>query len=256
MKYVMPFSKIRMTDVPLVGGKTASLGEMVSFGLPVPDGFAITADAYRYFVSENKLDGQIRKIIKDTDIKKISELKKAGSAIRELIRHSSFPSDLESQILASYKELGSRFVAVRSSATAEDLPDASFAGEQESYLNIDHKNLLTRIKDCFSSLFTDRAISYREDKKFDHFKVYLSVAVQKQVFSKSSGVMFTIDPDNGNENFIVINSSYGLGDYIVQGRVTPDEFRIFKKSGKLIEKNLGKKTVMEIRSIFGVKQKT
>ena len=132
---------------------------------------------------------------------------------------------------------------------------ASFAGEQESYLNIDEKNLLRRVKDCFASLFTDRAISYREDKKFDHFRVYLSVAVEKQIFSKASGVMFTIDPDSGHRNFIVINSSYCLGDYIVQGRVTPDEFWIFKKNGKLIEKNLGVKNVMEIRSIFGVKQK-
>lgn len=132
---------------------------------------------------------------------------------------------------------------------------ASFAGEQESYLNVDEKHLLSRIKDCFASLFTDRAISYREDKHFDHFKVYLSVAVEKQVFSKASGVMFTLDPDSGHRNFVVINSSYGLGDYIVQGRVTPDEFWIFKKTGKLIEKRLGDKKVMEVRSIFGVKQK-
>ena len=131
---------------------------------------------------------------------------------------------------------------------------ASFAGEQESYLNVDEKNLLKRVRDCFASLFTDRAISYREDKHFDHFKVYLSVAVEKQIFSKASGVMFTIDPDSGHRNFIVINSSYGLGDYIVQGRVTPDEFWVFKKNGKLIEKQLGKKNVMEIRSIFGVKR--
>ncbi|MBI4174286.1 MAG: phosphoenolpyruvate synthase, partial [Candidatus Aenigmarchaeota archaeon] len=253
--YVLPFSKIRIKDVPLVGGKTASLGEMLSLGLPVPDGFAVTADAYKLFVRENNLDGKIKEIIRRSDLKKIRELKKAGRDIRSLIKNSSFPVELEKQILNSYRSLGSRFVAVRSSATAEDLPDASFAGEQESYLNVDEKHLMSRIRDCFASLFTDRAISYREDKHFDHFKVYLSVAVEKQVFSKASGVMFTIDPDSGHRNFIVINSSYGLGDYIVQGRVTPDEFWIFKKNGKLVEKRLGKKDVMEIRSIFGVKQK-
>ena len=255
MNYVLPFSKIRIEDVPLVGGKTASLGELLSIGLPVPDGFAVTAEAYKLFVKQNKIDDDIRRIIRDTDVKKLKELKKAGGSIRSLIKKSSFPPELEKQILESYRRLGSRFVAVRSSATAEDLPDASFAGEQESYLNVDEKHLLSRIKDCFASLFTDRAISYREDKKFDHFRVYLSVAVEKQVFSKASGVMFTLDPDSGHRNFIVINSSYGLGDYIVQGRVTPDEFWVFKKSGKLIEKRLGDKKVMEIRSIFGVKQK-
>lgn len=256
MSYVIPFSKIRRKDVALVGGKTSSLGELFSMKLPVPNGFAVTADAYRYFIRENKLDAEIRRIINSTDVKKIKQLKKAGRDVRKLIKTASFPKDLEKQILSSYHTLGSRFVAVRSSATAEDLPDASFAGEQESYLNVDEKNLLKRIRDCFASLFTDRAISYREDKKFDHFKVYLSVAVEKQIFSKASGVMFTIDPDSGHRNFIVINSSYGLGDYIVQGRVTPDEFWIFKKNGKLIEKKLGVKNVMEVRSIFGVKQKS
>ncbi len=255
MKHVLPFRKIRIKDVPLVGGKTASLGEMLSIGLPVPNGFAITAEAYKFFIKENKLDKIIRDTINGADLKKIRELKKTGSSIRGLIKSSPLPSDLEKQILQSYRNLRCRFVAVRSSATAEDLPDASFAGEQESYLNVDEKNLLKRVKDCFASLFTDRAISYREDKKFDHFKVYLSVAVEKQIFSKASGVMFTIDPDSGHRNFIVINSSYGLGDYIVQGRVTPDEFWVFKKNGKLIEKKLGKKNVMEIRSIFGVKKK-
>ncbi len=255
MKYVMPFSKIRIRDVPLVGGKTASLGEMLSIGLPVPDGFAITSDAYKFFIKENGLDKAIHDTIKGADLKRIRELKRAGSEVRSLIRSAPFPMVLERQILQSYRSLGSRFVAVRSSATAEDLPDASFAGEQESYLNVDEKNLLKRVRDCFASLFTDRAISYREDKKFDHFKVYLSAAVEKQIFSKASGVMFTIDPDSGHRNFIVINSSYGLGDYIVQGRVTPDEFLVFKKNGKLIEKRLGDKNVMEVRSIFGVRQK-
>lgn len=255
VSYIMPFANIRRKDVALVGGKTSSLGELFSMGLPVPDGFAITAEAYKYFIRENQLDADIRTILRSRDPRKIKELGKAGKAIRDMVRTSTMPADMEKQILASYRALGSRFVAVRSSATAEDLPDASFAGEQESYLNVDEINLIKRVKDCFASLFTDRAISYREDKKFDHFKIYLSVAVEKQIFSKASGVMFTLDPDSGHKNFIVINGSYGLGDYIVQGRVTPDEFWIFKHSGRLIDKKLGKKNVMEIRSIFGVKQK-
>ena len=256
MKYVTPFSRIRMKDVPRVGGKTASLGEMISFGLPVPDGFAVTADAYKYFIRHNKLDHGIQEILAGTNVKNIKQLKSAGARIRAMINSSSFPADMEIQVIEMFRTLRTPFVAVRSSATAEDLPDASFAGEQESYLNVDEKNLMTRIKNCFASLFTDRAISYREDKNFGHFKVYLSVAVQQQVFSKSSGVMFTLDPDSGHRNFIVINSGYGLGDYIVQGKITPDEFWIFKKNGRLISKKLGDKKMMEVRSIFGVKRKT
>jgi pyruvate,water dikinase len=256
VKHVVPFSDIRMKDVPLVGGKTASLGEMISVGLPVPDGFSVTAEAYKHFIAENKLDHKIREIIKNTDIKKLAQLNKAGAEIRKLITDAPMPEEIEWKIMDAYAKLGSRFVAVRSSATAEDLPDASFAGEQESYLNVDKRDLIKKIKECFASLWTDRAISYREDKHFNHFKVYLSVAVQHQIFSKSSGVMFTLDPDSGHRNFIVINSGFGLGDYIVQGKITPDEFWIFKKNGKLIDKKLGIKKMMEIRDIFGVKKKT
>jgi len=254
-RFVIPFSKIRKSDISLVGGKTASLGEMYSIRLPVPNGFAITADAYRYFIKFNKLDDEIKNILKKTKVKNIKELQKAGKAIRNLIRNAKFPPDLEKQILSEFKKLKEKHVAVRSSATAEDLADASFAGQQETFLNVNEKNLLTRIRDCFASLFTDRAISYREDKKFDHFKIALSVAVQKQIFSKASGVMFTIDPDSGHKNFVVINASYGLGDYIVQGKVNPDEFWVFKESCKLIDKKLGNKNIMEIRSSSGVKKK-
>ena len=252
MKNILYFSELRRKDVPLVGGKTASLGEMFSLGLPVPDGFAVTAKAYRYFISYNKLDRKIRKTISSADIKDVSSLKKAGSAIRTMILKASFPNDLEKQILGAFSRLGSSYVAVRSSATAEDLPNASFAGQQESFLNVSRRDLLDKVRRCFASLFTDRAISYREDKKFNHFKVYLSVAVQKQVFSEVSGVMFTIDPDSGHRNFIVINSSYGLGDYIVQGVVVPDEIWVFKKSCRVIDRKLGKKHAMEVRSQSGV----
>ena len=254
-KHIIFFKHLRKKDVSLVGGKTSSLGELVSIGMPVPDGFAITAQAYKYFIKKNKLDKTIRNIIKSANLHNINELKKAGSSVRALIRNASFPKDLEKDIMKAFKKLGSRYVATRSSATAEDLPDASFAGQQESFLNVSEKYLLERVRDCFASLFTNRAISYREDKGFDHFKVYLSVAVQKQIFSRSSGVMFTIDPDSGHNNFIVINSSYGLGDYIVQGNVTPDEFWVFKEKCRVVDKKLGKKHIMEIPSPTGVKGK-
>lgn len=254
-RLVIPFSEIRKDDVSLVGGKTASLGEMISIGLPVPDGFAVSAEAYRHFIEENQLDEKIREAIGGIDTRDMKSLMHGGRKIREMIEKASIPEELEKEILSQYKKLGSKYVAVRSSATAEDLPDASFAGQQESFLNVTEKNLVKSVHKCFASLFTDRAISYREDKKFDHFKVFLTVAVQKQIFSEASGVMFTIDPDSGHRNFIVINASYGLGDYIVQGVVTPDEFMIFKHSCRIVSKKLGKKHVMEVRSTTGVKEK-
>lgn len=253
MKFVLFFNQIRMKDVPLVGGKTASLGELMRIGMPVPNGFGITADAYRYFLRENGLDKEIRKIVKGANLKNVKELQKVGRKIRNLIMRAPFPQDMEEEILKAFDKLGAKRVAVRSSATAEDLPTASFAGQQESFLNVTRRDLLEKVKRCFASLFTDRAISYREDKGFDHFKIALSVAVQKQIFSKASGVMFTIDPDSGNGNFIVINASYGLGDFVVQGIVTPDEFLIFKQSGKIISKALGRKDKMEVWGLHGVK---
>jgi len=254
-KHVIFFNKIKKKDVLLVGGKTSSLGELTATGMPVPDGFAITANAYRYFIKKNKLNKKIRKILKSANIRKIEELRRAGSEIRSLIKAAEFPKDLEKQIVSAFGKLKSRYVAVRSSATAEDLPSASFAGQQESFLNVAEKDLLDKVRKCFASLFTNRAISYREDHGFNHFKVALSVAVQKQIFSKSSGVLFTIDPDSGHDNFIVINSSYGLGDYIVQGKIIPDEIWIFKEKCKVIDKKLGKKHIMEVRSSVGVKNK-
>lgn len=252
-KYIVPFNRLSRKDVALVGGKTASLGEMISkTSVPVPNGFAITAEAYRYFIEKAGITKRIKKILKHTNVKNIKSLQQSGHDIRELIKNAELPKDLERQIMTAYQKLNCRYVAVRSSATAEDLPDASFAGEQESYLNVEQHQLMKRVKDCFASLFTDRAISYREDKKFDHFKVYLSVAIQKLIYSKASGVMFTLDPDSGHRNFIYINGSYGLGDYIVQGRVNPDDFIVLKPTMTIIQKKLGKKDAMEVRSARGV----
>jgi pyruvate, water dikinase len=239
MRYIKFFSEISAKDTPLVGGKNANLGEMYNkladAGVPVPNGFAVTAEGYDYFIKFNNLEEKIHNVLKGLDTHNIEDLHKRGEEIRNLIKSGEFPEDLKNEILNAFQKLKEEYgedltVAVRSSATAEDTEVASFAGQQETYLNVSEKDLLEKIKFCFASLFTDRAISYREDKGFDHFKVKLSVAVQKMVRSDvgSSGVMFTIDPDNGCPNVIVINSVFGLGELIVQGKVIPDEFMVFK----------------------------
>jgi pyruvate,water dikinase len=254
MKYIKFFSEISAEDTALVGGKNANLGEMYNkladVGVPVPNGFAVTAEGYDYFIKFNNLEEKIHNVLKGLDTHNIEDLHKRGEEIRNLIKSGEFPEDLKNEILNAFQKLKEEYgedltVAVRSSATAEDLPGASFAGQQETYLNVSEKDLLEKIKFCFASLFTDRAISYREDKGFDHFKVKLSVAVQKMVRSDvgSSGVMFTIDPDNGCSNVIVINSVFGLGELIVQGKVVPDEFMVFKDADEfpIISKKLGEK---------------
>jgi len=254
MKYIKFFSEISAEDTALVGGKNANLGEMYNkladVGVPVPNGFAVTAEGYDYFIQFNSLEEKIHNVLKGLDTHNIEDLHKRGEEIRNLIKSGEFSEDLKNEILAAFQKLKEEYgedltVAVRSSATAEDLPGASFAGQQETYLNVSEKDLLEKIKFCFASLFTDRAISYREDKGFDHFKVKLSVAVQKMVRSDvgSSGVMFTIDPDNGCSNVIVINSVFGLGELIVQGKVIPDEFMVFKDADEfpIISKKLGEK---------------
>jgi pyruvate,water dikinase len=254
MKYIKFFSEISAEDTALVGGKNANLGEMYNkladVGVPVPNGFAVTAEGYDYFIKFNNLEEKIHNVLKGLDTHNIEDLHKRGEEIRNLIKSGEFPEDLKNEILNAFQKLKEEYgedltVAVRSSATAEDLPGASFAGQQETYLNVSEKDLLEKIKFCFASLFTDRAISYREDKGFDHFKVKLSVAVQKMVRSDvgSSGVIFTIDPDNGCSNVIVINSVFGLGELIVQGKVVPDEFMVFKDADEfpIISKKLGEK---------------
>lgn len=253
MSYIKFFNQISIADIPLVGGKNASLGEMhchlTKKGINVPDGFAITSLGYRYFLEKNQLNDEIASILSKLDVKDIEELKEAGARIRELILSGSFPQDLQAEIINSYHKLGGGDVAVRSSATAEDLPDASFAGQQETYLHIKgNYHLLEAVKRCFASLFTDRAISYREDKGFKHLDVYLSVGVQEMVRSDSgaSGVMFTIDTESGHPEIILINASYGLGEYVVKGVVNPDEYYVHKPTLRqgfrsIVGKTLGSK---------------
>jgi len=270
--FVKWYSEVGIADVPSVGGKNAALGEMYSnlvpLGVGIPDGFALTADAYRHFFKKTGLDNKIKEILSDLDTKNIRNLQVRGKKVREEILKSNLPQDLQDIISESYKELENKYgknsdVAVRSSATAEDLPGASFAGQQETYLNIHGiENILIATKKCIASLFTDRAISYRADKGFSHFDAALSVGVQLMVRSdlSSSGVAFTIDTETGFDKVIVINGIYGLGEFIVQGKVIPDEFIIFKpslesnKKNPIISRNIGKKNIKLIYAKDGTKQ--
>ena len=255
-----------MTDILQVGGKNASLGEMIQnlspLGVDVPDGFAITVDAYRYFIDYNNLNDSIHQIVSNTNVDDVVELRRNGLKVRQLIREGKFPSDMSDAILAAYKKLSLQYgadltdVAVRSSATAEDLPDASFAGQQETYLNVrGDEALLSSVRNCIASLFTDRAISYRELFNFDHFEVGLSVGVQKMVRSDlaASGVAFSLDTESGFKNVVLINGAFGLGEMVVQGAVNPDEFLVFKPTlekgfDSIIEKKMG---VKQIKMIYG-----
>jgi pyruvate,water dikinase len=259
------FRNLRIRDVPLVGGKNASLGEMYRSltpkGIRIPNGFATTAFAYRLFLRETGTEKKIRSILRGLDTKDIANLQTRGRAVRQAILETPLPSVLERALVQHYAALEAEFganvdVAVRSSATAEDLPDASFAGQQETFLNIRGVSaLLDACKRCYASLFTDRAISYRQDKKFNHFRIALSIGVQKMVRSDiaSSGVMFSIDTESGFPNAVVINGSWGLGENIVQGAVTPDEWRVFKPTlaqGRqaILSRTLGEK---KIKMVYG-----
>lgn len=256
--YVVNFDTLRMTDVEHVGGKNASLGEMISqlskAGIRVPGGFATTAQAYREFLGHGGLDARIEALLKTLDADDTDQLAKCGAQIRQWIIDTPFPKDLETEIEAHYKKLvpaGTEdvTVAVRSSATAEDLPDASFAGQQETFLNIHgFENVLVAMKHVFASLYNDRAISYRVHKGFDHASVALSAGVQRMARSDTgaSGVMFTLDTESGFQDVVFITASWGLGEMVVQGAVNPDEFYVHKpmlRSGKqaVIRRSLGSK---------------
>ena len=253
---VLWFENLRKDDVPIVGGKNASLGEMISAGMPVPPGFAITAFAYEKFIEETGIAEKIYKIIKETvtDLNDPKQYDIASKKIRELIEKSSMSKELESAIKSAYKELNKRlnlkdaFVAVRSSATAEDLPDASFAGQQETYLNVKGiDDLLDKVVKCWSSLFTPRAIFYRNEKGFAHEKVFISVGIQKMVNSRTAGVMFTINPVTGDNDEIVIEGNFGLGETVVSGIVNPDDIVVDKKTLKIKSVRLARKTIQYIR---------
>jgi len=240
-------------DVALAGGKGANLGELVSIGVPVPPGFVVTTEAYRRFIKESGLEEEIRRILEKIDVNDTASLDEASRKIRGLIMSRPIPKDIEEAIRSAYRELGKKIgieeplVAVRSSASAEDLPEASFAGQQDTYLNVKGEDeVVEKVRACWASLFTARAIAYREDKGIDHLKVAMAVVVQKMVNSRSSGVMFTIHPVTGDDSVIVIESSWGLGEAIVGGKVTPDEFVIDKRTLKILEKRISRKEIMII----------
>ncbi|MEH2205425.1 MAG: phosphoenolpyruvate synthase [Nostoc sp.] len=261
---ILWFDEIGIADIPVVGGKNASLGEMIQQltpkGINVPTGFATTAYAYRHFIQSAGLEAKLRKLFADLNVEDVKNLRERGKKARSLLIHTPFPVELREAIATAYHSLCKQYhadtdVAVRSSATAEDLPDASFAGQQETYLNVvGVEGVLAACHKCFASLFTDRAISYRHAKGFDHFSIALAVGVQKMVRSDlaTSGVMFSIDTETGFKDAALITAAYGLGENVVQGSVNPDEYYVFKPTLKagfrpIIDKKLGSK---ELKMIY------
>jgi pyruvate,water dikinase len=262
-KLILWFDEIGIDDVPLVGGKNASLGEMYQHltgkGVAVPHGFAITAYAYRYLLQEAGVEDDIKQVLSDLDTEDMANLAERGAKCRDIIRHAPFPDTLRDAVIEAYQKMEAEYgknvdVAVRSSATAEDLPDASFAGQQETYLNIHgYEDIIENCRKCFASLFTNRAISYRQHQGYGQFDVYLSITIQKMVRSDSasSGVLFSIDTESGFEDAVFITGAWGLGENVVQGAVNPDEYYVFKptlKEGKrpIVGKKVGSKMIKMI----------
>ncbi|MHC1568821.1 MAG: phosphoenolpyruvate synthase [Candidatus Syntropharchaeia archaeon] len=257
-RFVLWFNEIDKEDTSLVGGKCANLGEMTSkTDVPIPPGFATTSEAYKYFIGENNLEKKIVEILKNLNTRDTEALQEKSAEIRKLIEGGKMPPDLEEEIIENYRTLGREigkdpYVAVRSSATAEDLPGASFAGQQETFLDVrGEENLIKYVKKAYSSLFTPRAISYREEKGFSHTKVYLSCAIQKMVNSKSAGVMFTLNPATGDRNVVLIEGAWGLGETVVQGSVNPDRFVVRKDTLEIVEKEISEKKKMLVRGESG-----
>ena len=258
--FVLWFDELRRGDVALVGGKSSSLGELTSqTSVPVPYGFATTAEGYRYFMHATGLDKKIKELLQGlTDVEDPIQLRSVTADIRAAICAADMPDDLADAIRKSYDELGKKvgeanpFVAVRSSATAEDLPDASFAGQQDTYLNVQGADMvIQKVKECYASTFTDRATYYRTKKGFDHLSVALSAAVQMMVFSKAAGVMFTVDLVTGDDSTITIEGAWGLGEYVVQGTVTPDNFKVKKDDLTILSKMINTKPIKLVRKPGG-----
>jgi pyruvate,water dikinase len=263
-KFILGLHQAGIRDIERVGGKNASLGEMIQhlgpLGIRIPSGFIITVDAYQSFIAYNQLADKISMLIGEIDYENMESLRRAGLQVRNMIRNTKFPPVLSQLIIEAYYRLSAEYgqditdVAVRSSATAEDLPDASFAGQQETYLNVrGPAAIMDAVRNCFASLFTDRAISYRQNFGFDHFAIGISVCVQKMVRSDlgSSGVAFSLDTESGFKDAVVINGIFGLGELIVQGSISPDEFIVFKPLLQddfvpIIEKKLGLKDQMMV----------
>ncbi len=276
MKFVLWFSEINKDDTALVGGKGANLGEMVGLGMPVPPGFVITAQAYKLFLSANQLAPQIKKVLSGLDVNNPVQLDDASKRIKHLISRSPVPEEISQAIISAYFDLTKQLhrkkspfsrlkeifsdqqalVAVRSSATSEDSKEASFAGQNQTFLNIvGEANLVNAVRECWASLFEARSIFYRVQNHFDHFNSYIAVVVQTQIPSEISGVLFSIDPVTNNHQRIVVETVWGLGEYIVQGKVTPDHYEIDKDDLTIVEKKTVSQKIMLVRSeTGGVKQ--
>lgn len=259
-QFLLWFEQLEREDVAIVGGKSSSLGEMTAkVDVPVPYGFATTAYAYRYFFEKSGLEEEVRNLVAElTDVENSALLRDVCARIRKAILDKEMPEDLQQAIAEAYEELGRKmgidqpYVAVRSSATAEDLPDASFAGQQDTYLNVQGaQTIIEKVKECYASCFTDRAVYYREKQGFDHLDVALSAAIQMMVFSKAAGVMFTVNVATGDDENILIEGAWGLGEYVVQGTVTPDNYTVEKAGHKIIEKNVNTQDIKLVRKAGG-----
>lgn len=247
-QFIQWFEHIDKDDAHIVGGKGANLGEMTQAGFPVPPGFAVTSRAYYKFIRDNNLTTKIKHLLGTANFDKPESLLQVSSHIKKLIMEGDVHDDIAKEIIAAYSNLSGvltdALVAVRSSATAEDLPSASFAGQQETFLNVKGEaNLLLKVKAAWASLFEARAIFYRHEQKFDHFRIGIAIIVQKMVNADSSGIMFTIDPVTNDNTKIVIEAIHGLGELIVQGQVTPDHYEVDKKEGNILEKTVSPQAV-------------
>jgi len=245
--YILPFNKISKRDVKIAGGKGASLGEMTQAKISVPPGFVIVAGAFDYFLRETDLLADIQTQLKKVNYKDVNSVDKTSNTIRDMIHDQRLPKDLQNEILAAYQGAKMKYVAVRSSATAEDSTTASWAGELETYLNTTAKNLLGRVKDCWSSLFTPRAIFYRFEKGLRNSKVSVAVVVQEMVQSEISGVAFTVHPVTKNKNQMILEAGFGLGEAIVSGQITPDSYIVDKRDFSILDINISEQKKMLVQ---------
>lgn len=251
MEFIRNFHKLSKNDADIAGGKGASLGEMTQVGIPVPPGFVVLASSFEKFISDTQIDAEIDAQLKKVNIKEMESVEEASEVIGGLIDSQEMPKEIEKEILHQFELLHSEFVAVRSSATAEDASDASWAGELDSYLNATQKTVVDYAKKCWGSLFTPRAIFYRIEKKLHKHKIFVAVVVQKMINSEVSGICFTVHPVTTDPNQLIIEAGYGLGEAIVGGKITPDSYVIHKKENKIIEKNIPCQEMMIIRGEKG-----
>ena len=254
--FIKFFNQISKKDIPIAGGKGASLGEMTRAGLAVPPGFVLLAGAYETFINQTKIGGKIEAEIKKVDYKNSNSVGKASKEIRAIIMKAKIPKNIELEVIAGFKKLNAKFVAVRSSATAEDSKTTSWAGELETYLNVTEKSLVEKVKKCWSSLFTPRAIFYRFEKKLHKQKVSVAVVIQKMVQSEISGIAFTVHPVSKDPNQMVIEAGFGLGEAIVGGMVTPDTYIVSKNDLSILDITVSRQNFAIVKTAKGNKNKT